>query len=74
MPGSIETLVERTVCQIEASAERCVASYATLMQTTEVIAMTREAIVRGRSKIASLAPRDRRRLTRDTTLLIHGGA
>jgi hypothetical protein len=54
MPGSAENLLKRTDYQIQASHERCIAASRSISRSTEIIASTRESIIRSHRQIAGL--------------------
>ena len=52
MPDSIKILLSRTSDRIEASGERCIAANVRMMQTTELVAISRNMLARSRARLS----------------------
>jgi len=64
MPEPVTILRKRSDGQIAASRERCTAAYASIAQTTELIAITRNTIAHGRAMLVRHTSREATDLTR----------
>jgi hypothetical protein len=51
VPDSIKILAEQIDDQVEASTERCIAASESLIESTDLIALSRESIQRSRAQI-----------------------
>jgi len=54
MPDSIQNLLRRADDLIQASHERCIASWRSISLSTEIVASTHESIIRSRRQIGRL--------------------
>ena len=52
MPDSIKILLSRTSDRIEASEERCIAADVRMMQTTELVAISRNMLAHSRARLS----------------------
>ena len=64
MPEPVTILRKRSDGQIAASRERCTAAYASIAQTTELIAITRNTIAHSRAMLVRYTPEEATDLTR----------
>ena len=52
MPDSIKILLSRTSDRIQASGERCIAANMRIMQTTELVAISRNMLAHSRARLS----------------------
>jgi hypothetical protein len=65
VPDSIKILLSRASDRIEASEERCIAANMRIMQTTELVAISRNMLARSRARLSEdYAAREHRALVR----------
>ena len=59
MPDSVKILLSRTSDRIEGSGERCIAADVRMMQSTELVAISRNMLAHSRARLSvDYAPRE----------------